>query len=330
MQGNVVGFNGGIFVSDTRLITVVMALYNPNINWLEEELASIQKQTFQNFQVYIWNDNPQDSRPYEDLFRKYLKDIPFRYFSGKKNLGSNKVFEKLTALTDTSYIAFCDQDDVWLPNKLEVLIGLLQKKDVTLACSDMYVIDENSFVVADSITQIRPRQVIYRGEDIMPHLLAKNFITGCTVMMRTDIAQMALPFPKVFFHDWWLSLIAGLSGTIEVSLQPLMKYRISTENQSKPFANVSCKQDYVSQYIKSYQTLLNRLQNIFLRDNRLSLYNRWADVRMRYFQSPNIQDAVFLWKIRYLSKYTTLFELVLPYLPDKIFSFLVKKIKAGR
>lgn len=114
-------------------------------------------------------------------------------------MGSNKVFEKLTELVQTPYIVYCDQDDVWLPEKLSALLYLFDDENVTLTCSDMYVMDENSKVISDSITKVRPRQILYSGADMISHLLAKNFITGCTMMMKTEIARKAIPFPTFFF-----------------------------------------------------------------------------------------------------------------------------------
>ena len=83
-------------MSDSCLVTIAMALYHPNLKWLQEELVSIEKQTFRQFQLYVWNDDPNDSYPYESFFEQSLKHTPFKIFRGTNNLGSNKVFEKLT------------------------------------------------------------------------------------------------------------------------------------------------------------------------------------------------------------------------------------------
>ena len=111
-------------MSDSILVTVVMAIYKPNIKWLKEELSSIAAQTYRNFQVYAWNDDPNDKYDYDFLFSQYLKSIPFKIYHGSHNLGSNKVFEKLTMMVETPYIAYCDQDDIWHSNKISVLAAV--------------------------------------------------------------------------------------------------------------------------------------------------------------------------------------------------------------
>ena len=59
----------------------------------------------------------------------------------RKILGSNRTFERLTEEAEGEYFAYCDQDDVWLPEKLAVLQEALEREKALLVCSDMYIID---------------------------------------------------------------------------------------------------------------------------------------------------------------------------------------------
>lgn len=158
-----------------KTITIAMAIYKPKIDWLIEELDSIYHQTYRDFQVLVWDDCPEDTNDYNELFKGHLKEIPFTIHKGKKNLGSNGAFQNLTELTETPFIAYCDQDDIWMPDKLQVLLGLLQAdKHNTLAFSDMMVIDGKSKLVANRIAQVRPRQVFYLGETIAGYFNVDN------------------------------------------------------------------------------------------------------------------------------------------------------------
>ena len=315
---------------DSCLVTVVMALYHPNLKWLKEELASIENQTFRQFQLYIWNDDPHDEYPYETFFSLHLKHTPFKLFHGPNNMGSNKVFETLTTLVHTPYIAYCDQDDVWLPEKLSTLVSLIAHENVVLTFSDMYVMDGTSKIIADSITDIRPRQIIYSDDNLVSQLLAKNFITGCTILMQTQIAQKAVPLPDIFFHDWWFAVFAALSGKIEKADRPLMNYRVYRGNQSKPLAGIHSKAEYLEKYIKQYKQFIDLLSRYFAGDKRLQPYKRWSEARISYFQRPTWKNASYLWKRKNWAPSTTKLELLLPFIPSSIFSHFLRKIQSSQ
>ena len=311
-------------------ITVVIAVYKPNLDWLKEELISIQKQTYRNFQVFAWNDCPDDKTDYNLFFKKYLLDIPFKIFNGTENLGSNGVFENLTRKVDTPYIAYCDQDDIWMPDKLERLHLLFDTPDITLAYSDMQVINEKSEIVAQCIHEVRSRQVFYEREEALEHLLAKNFVTGCTMMMRTDIAQQAVPFPKVVFHDWWLAVCAAIKGNIVMVSEPLMKYRIYSGNQSAVLKGVFSKQSYFEVRIATQYQFIQKILDTFGEDGRIINVKKWMDARVSYFRQPslvNLKKMVILFRV---NSSTTFFEIFLPFFPNFLFNFFIAMIKSGK
>lgn len=316
-------------VSDSILVTVAMAIYRPNIEWLKEELSSIAAQTYKHFQVYAWNDDPNDEYDYDFLFSQYLKDIPFRIYHGSQNLGSNKVFEKLTTLVETPYIAYCDQDDVWIDDKMEKLFVACQYSTVTMAFSDMYVINRHSEIIADSITKIRPRQKYYMQDNILEHLLAKNFVTGCTILMPTQIAKNAIPFPTVVYHDWWLAACAILQGKLYMVDKPLIKYRIYEGNQSGILKNITDKVSYRQVYIESYHSFIWLLHQKFQSSRIVQKYLHWSELRIQYIDNPSITNAWLLWKCRNFQPKTVYFELCIPCIPNCLFKKLIKVIQSG-
>lgn len=311
-------------------ITIVMAIYKPRLDWLQEELVSIYKQTYRNFQLIVWNDCPNDKFDYNAFFKKYLIDIPFCIYHGDKNLGSNGAFENLTKQVDTPFIAYCDQDDIWMPDKLEKLYEILNTSDTTLAYSDMQVINENSEVIAQHICEIRPRQKFYSGKDALPHLLSKNFVTGCTMMMRTDIAQKAVPFPSSAFHDWWLAVFAAMTGNIVKSKFTLMKYRIYDGNQSAVLKGVTNKKSYFEIRIKKNYEFIQDVINNFGKDERIDEVEKWMKTRVKYFNNPSITNLKMMIGLRKINFSTTVFEIILPYLPDVLFKYVISIIKSGK
>lgn len=313
-----------------KAITVVMALYKPNMKWLEEELLSIKAQTYKNFQVLAWNDCPEDTYDYDYFFRKYLGDISFKIFHGEKNMGSNGAFEKLTAFVDTPYVAYCDQDDIWCHDKLEVLLNTIEAKKATLVFSDMAVINENSQLVSENIAGVRPRQKFYEGKVALEHLLAKNFVTGCTMMMKTDIAKSALPFPKSVFHDWWLAVCAAIKGDIAMAPKPLMKYRIYSGNQSAVLKGVTDKKSYYEVRIKNHKDFIDHVVNVFGTNNQLMIAQQWNYAREAYYFHPtfgNFKKLLTEWSN---NRSTIFFEIVLPFVPAYLFKQIVGMVQSGK
>lgn len=314
-----------------KTITIAMAIYKPRIDWLIEELDSIYNQTYRDFQVQVWDDCPEDLNDYNDLFKSHLKEIPFTIHKGKKNLGSNGVFQNLTELTDTPFIAYCDQDDIWMPDKLQVLLGLLKASESnTLAFSDMMVINGKSELVADRIAQVRPRQVFYPEKDALLHLLAKNFVTGCTMMMKSNIAKVAMPFPPSVFHDWWLAICAASKGKIVMADKPLMKYRIYGGNQSAVLKGIVDKSSYYKKRVLAQMELVDHVWEVFGPNDIIKLERNWCHARSGYFEHPNIRDLMIMMSLRQYNKSTVLFEAVLPIMPSFIFHKVVEAVQQGK
>ena len=311
-------------------ITVVMALYKPNLKWLEEELVSIEAQTYRDFSVIVWNDCPTDTYDYDSFLGKYLKSIPFRIYKGERNRGTHGAFAELTKLVKTPYIAYSDQDDIWCEDKLEILLHTIESGKAALAFSDMMVIDGESKLVASCITEVRSRQILYPGENALEHLLAKNFVTGCTMMMKTDIAQAALPFPPGVFHDWWLAVYAAAMGHIAMAPKPLMKYRIHGINQSAIFAGIYDKESYYKKRIVPQYEFMRSVSRRVGESEEVQKAWQWYKARKEYFHHPSLKGARAIWKQRRNNKSVTYFELLLPFMPKPLADTIIEMVRSGR
>ena len=311
-------------------ITVVMALYKPNLKWLEEELVSIERQTYRDFSIIVWNDCPEDTYDYDSFFKTYLKSIPFQIYRGEKNMGSNGAFAELTKLVKTPYIAYCDQDDIWCEDKLEILLQTIEAEKATLVCSDMMVIDGESKFIASSITEVRPRQILHPGENALEHLLAKNFVTGCTMMMKTDIAQAALPFPPGVFHDWWLAIYAAAMGHIAMAPKPLMRYRIHGGNQSAVLAGVYDKESYYQNRIAPQYEFLKQVSQRFSENKEVQTAWQWYKARKEYFHHPSLKDARAILKQSKNNRWSSYFEILIPFMPKPLVDTIIEMVRGGR
>lgn len=313
------------------MISIVMAIYKPNIKWLCEQLDSLDSQSYPHLELLVWNDCPDDKTDYEKILEKHITNFPFKIFKGEANLGSSGAFGQLTRLASGGYIAYCDQDDIWLPEKLSALAESIDGG--CLICSDMYVINEDDEVVATSIRKVRPRHVFYEGSDLFRYLVNRNFVTGCTALAEARFAKTCLPFPKHYVHDQWLALNAAAEGGLRILSRPLIKYRIHGNNQTAVLAGVNTKEDY---YRIRIVGLLNQTEEIIERfpDEKrqadILFMRKWAKARQEYYLRHSFGNLKRLYSFRKLNRSTVLFEMALPVLPSFVFKYLIRKIREGK
>jgi len=121
------------------LISFALATYNGS-KYLKEQLDSFYNQTYKNFEVIVVDDVSTDDTV--KILEQYKRKYGLIYFVNSTNLGVTKNFEKAISMCSGEYIALADQDDIWLPKKLEILhknIG-----DSSLIYSNACIINENS------------------------------------------------------------------------------------------------------------------------------------------------------------------------------------------
>lgn len=311
-------------------VLIAMAIYKPNIKWLVEQLDSLNEQTYSSLKLIVWNDCPADDMDYQKILKEHITNFKWMYYKGKENLGSTGVFAELTKLADTKYIAYCDQDDIWLPQKITRLVENAEQTGVELICSDMFVIDKDSKVVASSITKVRRRHVFYFGKDVFNYLLARNFVTGCTTLVRSDFAKRALPFPKEFVHDWWLGLCAAAYGKISIIKEPLIKYRIHGGNQTGVLAGVNDKESYYRIRLVPWVKRIEIIKNRFIENNKnkyIKNLEQALDLRLSYFKKPSIKKMIQMFNTEEFKKEEIYFEIVMAGMPKCIFQMGLKLIQ---
>lgn len=316
---------------DKPLISILMAVYKPNYLWLREQLISLNNQTYNNIQLIIYDDCPEFPLD-EGIVAKTITSFPYQLARGKENKGSNKAFEELTKLADGEFFAYCDQDDIWEKNKISLMLEKILKKDVTLVCSDLCIIDENGNKTADSITDIRKRIVYKSGYNLSKDLLMTNFVTGCAMMVRKDIAKKAIPFEETLIHDQWIAIIAALNGKIEFINKPLVRYRQHSFNQTGILKDVYDKKTYykkrIEDFIYRYESLNKRLPNDELGkiiDDSLI----WLNARKNYFFKPSLHYLKIMIQYRSFHKVSILIECFLPFIPNGIFKYIIKLTQKG-
>jgi len=210
-------------------VNILLATYNGE-KYLEQQLDSIFSQTFKNWLLIIHDDNSTDQTV--GIIRKYVKQHPdkINFIDDTISFGSaSGNFSFLLQQADSDYIMFCDQDDIWLPQKIELTLTKMREMEhdfparPLLVHTDLTVVDENMNVLGESFwkyANIDPTQ------DSVNALILQNVVTGCTLMINKSLLSLSKPIPKeVIMHDWWIALVASLFGEIGIVETPTLLYR---------------------------------------------------------------------------------------------------------
>ncbi len=213
------------------LIDILMATYNGE-RFIGEQIESIRGQTCAVWRLLVSDDCSTDTTL--DVLRRYAAaDGRIQVVSqGVRHGGAKANFFSLMEKSAAPYVMFCDQDDVWLPRKVEKTLAAMRKIEGSasgdaplLVFTDMKVVDGQLNVIAESFekfSSIEPARTSF------PHVLAQSLGAGCTMMVNAAARDLALKVQNlddVIMHDWWLTLLASAFGRIGYLNEPTSLYR---------------------------------------------------------------------------------------------------------
>lgn len=319
-----------------KTVDIVLATYKPNKTYLIKQLKSLNDQTYPYINLII-RDDSDDNKEFEtikSLVRENITNFSYQILKNTKNFGSNRTFELLTIDSTANYIAYCDQDDIWEKEKIEKLVETVERKNALLAYSDLTIIDENDKLIAKSFKNLNKRLKHLYGENLFKYFLRRNSVTGCTMLIKSQIAKSAMPFCSDFYiHDHWLTLFASSIGKIAYIPEPLVKYRIHGGNQigASRLRNIECVEDYYTKKLlrerERYKCILD---NYKFDEDKKTIINEvlcWTEKRISFFEERNINTTISMIKNIKEDPQLILLEMAICLLPKDISKKIIKKIK---
>ena len=191
-----------------------MATYNGE-KYIRQQLGSILGQIGESDEIIISDDSSSD-RTVEII--KTFDDKRIRLLENNRFKSPAYNFENALKKAVGDIIFLSDQDDIWLENKVKIMIGLLQQYE--LVVSDCIIINENEDILQESFFKIRGSK-----KGLLNNLI-KNSYMGCCMAFNRRILDIALPFPdNLPMHDMWIGMIGELYGKTYLCDQKLIKYR---------------------------------------------------------------------------------------------------------
>lgn len=212
-------------------VAVVMATYNGE-KYVEEQIKSILSSSYQDFELFIFDDGSKDSTI--SILERYKADYPdkINFIRNSVNYGVTMNFIQALAKMTADYIMFCDQDDVWLPNKIGVTLKRMKHMETQFSKEKPIAVFTDARVVDQRLSTIHPSffgsgHLNPRKTDLA-HLLMENKLIGCTVMVNAALRRMLqgnrMP-QHARYHDWWIALIAASLGKIGFVEESTLLYR---------------------------------------------------------------------------------------------------------
>ena len=218
-----------------KQVEILLATYNGE-QYLDEQISSILSQTYSNWKLIIHDDGSTDNTT--SIIEKYTELFPDKITfidDGINKLGSCQNFSHLMAHSNADYIFFSDQDDIWLPHKIELSINSMTYlenafPDIPLLFfTDQILVDEKLNYTADSVwlTLGLSPTICCNSKK----LLLDSVIGGNTIVINSLAKQIASPIPKeAIMHDWWTSIMVSIHGKCFYTSVPTVLYRQHSQN----------------------------------------------------------------------------------------------------
>jgi glycosyltransferase involved in cell wall biosynthesis len=198
-------------------VSVAIATYNGSL-YLTEQLNSILKQSLPPFEIVITDDASTDHTI--EIIKKFQISYPnIILFQNEVNKGVTKTFENSVQQCAGDFIAISDQDDIWVENKLELLISNLNNGDAIYGNS--LLVDANGTSLGVDFKSLLKMQSLYTG---MPFFLS-NCVPGHGILMKNNFAKKILPFPSNIMFDQWIGFAAASANGLKYVDEVLVHYR---------------------------------------------------------------------------------------------------------
>lgn len=318
-------------------IDVLLATYNGE-KYIKEQIESILSQTYKNIKLIISDDCSSDKTV--EILKEYeKKDNRIELYIQKQNLGVVKNIEFLLNKVENELYMLSDQDDIWLPEKIEKSVLKLKSEKADLVFGDLEVVDKELKTIYPSFGNFMLlSKKINKYIDSYRMNYLYNCVTGCTIISKKEFIKKILPLPtksKYLLHDHWIALMVSLNGKLAYMKEKYIKYRqhgnneVGTKKVSHKMDNlleirelfINVKLGVFGSYVENNDKFPNELQQLnkkalnyfkMLKNKERFNFRNWS-VFHQLYKNENLMYYIenfiimnmpiigkFLFKIRYL------------------------------
>lgn len=256
---------------EEKKVTILMSTYNGE-KYISEQLDSLINQTYKNLEIVIRDDGSKDSTI--NIIKEFQKKTNNITLVEGENVGFiNSFFELLNIDNNADYYAYCDQDDVWMENKIERAVSFLRKTDIKkpvlyFSNSDYYDKDMNYLATAE-------KNKIYNFRNSLVECVTQ----GMTMVINDKTRQTIINNKpqNCLYHDWWTYMICSGFGEIVYDDESLVKYR--RHNKSVTVEGKS-----------PIQLFWFRVRKFLVKDSLKTIKKQWKDYEDFYYKDLNKEN----------------------------------------
>lgn len=186
---------------------MLLSAYN-GTEYIKEQIDSIYRQSFQDFQLYVRDDG--STQEFKKLLQKLQQQYGFVLTCGE-NVGFVKSFLKLLQeVEDTTYYAFADQDDIWLPEKLQYAVEWLEQE----GDKAVPVLYHSAYDIINTDRRVIDRFYFPNEGYDFRRSITENHYSGFAMVINRTMRDMILKGDpdKIGYHDWWAAMISEAFG----------------------------------------------------------------------------------------------------------------------
>lgn len=223
---------------DEKTVAICMATYNGE-KFIKEQLNSIINQTYNNWVLFIRDDDSTDNT--KSILNEYKKKYGQKLYvidnvegggNSKRNFAI--ILDFVKSYFKFNYFMFSDQDDYWDETKIDICMKKMIELEhenpylPILIHTDLNVADEKLNILSKSFFKYRALNC--KATDLN-HLLVQNNVTGCTMLFNDELNKLIdLKKDNIAMHDWWIALVASAFGKIECITTSTILYRQHDNN----------------------------------------------------------------------------------------------------
>jgi glycosyltransferase involved in cell wall biosynthesis len=222
--------------SNKLAVDVLLATFN-GARFVREQIESVLAAEGVSVHILARDDGSKDGT--QDILAEYATKYPERFHLVQDGIRTGTArgnFGILLRETRAEYAAFCDQDDIWLPDKLQDTLSAMQilershgRETPLLVYTDLRVVDEQLQTVNDSLWH--SNSLANAQSPTLAALLSENVVTGCTALLNRALIDRIKVMPETAqMHDHWAAIVASSLGAMNAIPKPTVLYRQHESN----------------------------------------------------------------------------------------------------